>query len=371
MMKTAVQMKESEIEAKAVLEELLARVPNLQAVFATEVRGDIPNSTPIDIVVKISSLGREAVLVCEVKSNGQPKTAEPAIYKLKRDMAGFGPNPVPVFAAPFLSEQVRQLCETEGVSYFDLAGNARIAFDGVYIERHANDNPFREKREFRTLFAPKAASVLRRMLKTEYGRPELETGPWRQWRVEDLKQEAAVSLGLVSNVRKALIQQGFASDQSQGVVLTKPAALLEAWRKEYQKPEGETYCYYTTLHGNQLNAAMRDILNHSVPTGQAVLASFSAAKWIAPYARIGAELFYADKLGRQRLERALQLTPSGAGANVQITVLKDEGPIWDAVETAEGIWCTSPVQTYLDLSIAGDRGVEAADFLKQKVLPWA
>jgi hypothetical protein len=32
--------------------------------------------------------------------------------------------------------------------------------------------------------------------------------------------------------------------------------------------------------------------------------------------------------------------------------------------------CTSPVQTYLDLAAAGERGQEAADHLRQERLQW-
>ena len=42
----------------------------------------------------------------------------------------------------------------------------------------------------------------------------------------------------------------------------------------------------------------------------------------------------------------------------------------DTVEPAPGAVCTSPVQTYLDLSIAGERGAEAAAYLRQQKLSW-
>jgi len=55
---------------------------------------------------------------------------------------------------------------------------------------------------------------------------------------------------------------------------------------------------------------------------------------------------------------------------VVVTVPKDSGLLADTVEPAPGAICTSPVQTYLDLSIAGERGAEAADHLRQKKLSW-
>jgi hypothetical protein len=51
-------------------------------------------------------------------------------------------------------------------------------------------------------------------------------------------------------------------------------------------------------------------------------------------------------------------------------VPKDLGLLADTIEPAPGAVCTSPIQTYLDLSIAGERGAEAAEHLRQERLSW-
>jgi hypothetical protein len=53
-----------------------------------------------------------------------------------------------------------------------------------------------------------------------------------------------------------------------------------------------------------------------------------------------------------------------------ISLPKDQGVLSDTVEPAPGAICTSPVQTYLDLSIAGERGEEAAQHLRQERMTW-
>jgi hypothetical protein len=70
------------------------------------------------------------------------------------------------------------------------------------------------------------------------------------------------------------------------------------------------------------------------------------------------------------LQDALKLSSVSSGGNVVITIPKDEGVLLDTAEPAPGAICTSPVQTFLDLSIAGERGEEAADHLKQELLGW-
>jgi hypothetical protein len=101
-----------------------------------------------------------------------------------------------------------------------------------------------------------------------------------------------------------------------------------------------------------------------------MFASFSAAHWLAPYGRTGAQYFYADQAGLERLRESLKLSPSSKGENVVVTVLKDEGPFRDAIEPAPGAFCTSAIQTYLDLWAAGERGREAAEHLRQERLSW-
>jgi len=49
---------------------------------------------------------------------------------------------------------------------------------------------------------------------------------------------------------------------------------------------------------------------------------------------------------------------------------KDKGVFLDRVEAAEGIWCTSPIQTYLDLAVSGERAIEAAEHLfNERIAP--
>jgi hypothetical protein len=62
--------------------------------------------------------------------------------------------------------------------------------------------------------------------------------------------------------------------------------------------------------------------------------------------------------------------PASKGENVVVILPKDLGLLADTVEPAAGAICTSPVQTYLDLSMAGERGAEAADHLRQERLSW-
>ena len=81
-------------------------------------------------------------------------------------------------------------------------------------------------------------------------------------------------------------------------------------------------------------------------TVQTALASFSAANWIAPYARTTTQFFYAEKRGLDHIQSGLKLSSTAKGENVIITIPKDQGVFLDAYEPAPGVRCTSPIQTY-------------------------
>ena len=351
-------MKEAEARAGEALRRLLENIPILQieGIEAEAVSGDWEP----DLIARLLVDGRPHLLICEYKSNGQPRHARSAVLELRNYVAHRAPQATPVFIAPYISPAVRQLCEEKGVGFLDLEGNARIAFGGVFIERVVTDKPVVEQRELKSLFRPKSAHVLRVMLRE----------PGRAWRVTELSEISGVSLGHISNVRTGLIDREWARASNDGLVLSAPDALLNAWRDSYTAPPGERLRFYTPLHGSTLEDAARSALRADDASGNAAFASFSAAQWLSPYARTSTHYFFADDEGLRKLQAALKLTPTSKGENVVVTVPKDLGLLADTVEPAPGAVCTSPVQTYLDLSIAGERGAEAADHLRQERLSW-
>lgn len=348
------------IERQAVeaLREALAEVPDLEVVhiqISNELR-----DTSIDLIFHITFNGQHRVLVGEVKSSGQPRHVQSGLFQLKRYVEAQCDPVTPIFIAPYLSEEARALCTDDKVGYLDLAGNARIVFPGFFLSRSVAGKPPAERRELRSLFKPKSAQVLRTMLGE----------PTHHWRVADLANESLVSVGHVSNVRNSLINRGWAEVSDDGVFLSNPDGLLDAWRAEYAPPSGERRTFYTTLHGIAFEEALRECGSALSLDGLAILASFSAANWLAPYARTGTHYFYADYEGVDRLRSFLKFSTATRGENVIVTVIDDIGVFRDSVEPAAGIHCTSPVQTYLDLYVSGERGREAAEHLRQEKLQW-
>ena len=358
MLKPTESVKYIEHQAADALRLLLGQVPVIK-LLDVEREASGPDQG-IDIVAHIDVSGRRHALVCEVKSTGQPRHVRMALLQLRNYVAHQTQDTTPVFIAPYLSPDAQTLCREHGVGFLDLEGNALLIFDGVFIERQVASKPVAERRGLRSLFKPKSAQVLRVMLRN----------PGQSWRVSELAQATDVSLGHVSNVRSALLDREWAQVSEDGLFLSEPDALLDEWRDAYEPPAGKRLTFYTTLHGSAFEEAARQVLRSDGSTGLAVFASFSAAHWLAPYGRTGAQYFYADETGLERLQSALKLSAISKGENVNVTMLKDSGLFRDTVEPAPGAICTSPVQTYLDLAYAGERGREPADHLRREKLIW-
>ena len=364
-MKTVEKVKELEIEAMDAVRDLLGQVPNLEIV-SVDYGGDVGPRYAIDGRISLSHGGVNYALFIEVKSKGVPSFVRSAIYQLRDSMAHLqqtsdtdvGQRMIPMLVSPYLSPESRAICADHHVAYLDLFGNAHLVFDGVYIDRAVADKPKSESRALRSIFTPKAGAILRATLRE----------PGRAWRVIDLAEKANASLGHVSNVRKALLEREWIERQDGGVVLVQPDALLKTWRENYRRPSGHRITGYTHLHGKQFEEQLPGALDQQRP--RAIYSLHSAAQWFAPFGRDGTHTFYVDESGAQFLQETLRLTPVPKGANVVLCIPNDESLFDDAVEPAPGVFCTSPVITYLDLWNGNDRDREAAEYVAKECFPW-
>ena len=294
MLKHSESVKELEDRAAVALRELLCEVPAVR-LENIEVEARLPNRE-IDILARLNVSDRPHMLVCEVKSNGQPRNVRAALLQLRNYVAHMGSDAVPMFIAPYLSPEAQALCKEKQRR---LSRSCRQCATGLRQRLHGAaraDRPPADRRELRSLFKPKSAQVLRVMLRD----------PKRAWRVTELAELADVSLGHVSNVRTGLLDREWAQVSERGLFLSEPSALLNAWRSEYQAPEGKRLAFYTILHGSAFEDAARDLLGVSSGRGKAIFASYSAAHWLSPFGRTGMQYFYADYAGLDRLKERLK-----------------------------------------------------------------
>lgn len=355
------------IRAVSAARNLLDRVPHLE-ICTIEHEQWLGRGHCIDVRIDFRHGDGTHALIIETKPDGAPRFVRSAVYQLKGYLADLresglvdaGTGLIPMLASRYLSPQSRSICIDHDIAYLDLIGNARLAFGSVYIDQAVPDRPKSETRALKSIFAPKAAAILRVLLRD----------PDRPWRVVDLAEAAGASLGHVSSVSKSLLAREWIERQREGIVLVQPDKLLRTWRKKYRHPAGRRIRGYTRFHGDQLRKMLRAALNRDPGSPRAVCSMHSAADWIAPFGRVGTHSFYADERGARTVEDTLELSRVGRGANVVVCIPNDESLFGDAVEPAPGVFCTSPVVTYLDLWKRKDRDREIADHLASKWFPW-
>lgn len=368
-MKPYKRVKEIESQLAVALRRQLERIPllEIQSIDQEWELRTVPKlpAPRADILARVKMTDRVVTLMCEVKEFGYPRQVRGAIDQLYAYMTRYkvlsnADIVVPLVAASWLSPESRGICAEAGMGWLDLAGNCRIAFDGVFIERETAEKPKPAARNFRAVFSPKAGQVLRTLLRD----------PAKPWKVTDLAEASDVSLGHASNVRSALRDREWATVDDEGLHLTAPDALLDAWRDSYEPVRGKRSSWYSILHGRQWEEALRDVLSRPEITGHAMLGGLSAAQWLAPYMRGNATTLYADTAIMPELIEALRLKPSMSGANVEVIEPDDPAILKECIEVPGAPPVTSPVLTYLDLSHLDDRAREAAEHLREKLLKW-
>src|SRR5688572_27886116 len=274
---------------------------------------------------------------------------------------------VRVFAAPHLSPRMREICESHGWSWYDLAGNCRSRVPGViHLERTGNAPVHQRRKPVANLGTPEAGRVIRALLA-----PENANRP--VWTQRAMQQETHphVSLGLVNKVARHLREEAFVEEAPNGIRLRDPLKLLFAWRDAYRFDRHERRAYFTLLKGKELRSALASL--GSQTGGHAAYAAFSAADFQAPHVRQPKTWLYVRGKETPRVERLVEAKPVDSGENLVVLIPDDDGVFYLADDNRTGetrMACTNAVQTYIDLWHCGGRGEEAAEaLLEQRLKP--
>ncbi len=345
MLKTGAKVKTDAVVRQRLI-ETLSTVP------AIRVKSQEGPTAGADLIIRLRNPGGPSALICEYKSSGQPRFARQAINQLLRHR-DINSGAYPVFLAPYISPETAAICVGEGVGYQDLAGNCRLSFGPIYIERHGFPNPAVQRRELRSLYSPKAERVLRVLL----------SNPARRWKTQALARGAEVSLGQISNVKRLLSDREWIESSPEGFRLSRPEPLVREWSSQYRQRSRAHELFSLKSESEmelELRRAGKDL------GAECALTQFSAAAHLAPYVRGQRTTAYWSG-DVQAVIRALQFKPVPSGANVLLLEPYDEGVFYGAAEM-DGVLVVSPVQAYLDLQGAGLRSEEAAAELLEHVL---
>jgi hypothetical protein len=226
-----------------------------------------------------------------------------------------------------------------------------LSFGQVYIEQTGKPNPFRTRRDLVSLYSPKSSRVLRVLL----------SNPGRIWKIQDLADEARVSLGQVANVKKLLLDRGSIAD---GFSLREPWKLLEEWVNVYTYRKNEVSNFYSLKSVPEIES---DLAKTCGEKGiEFALTGFSGAARFAPAVRYNRVMAYVSTISED-LVSFLDLKEVPSGANVMLLGPYDEG-VFYGTQVMDDIRIVSPVQIYLDLKSYKGRGEEAAEVLLREIV---
>jgi hypothetical protein len=343
-------LKENEVLEKSirVFTDCLSLVPALKVETVETLSGKAePNFR-----VTIRGIGVDQIIYVTVRSLGTPKSTREAVNALsvyQRKEPSYG-----IFVAPFISSVSANICKEAGIGYMDLSGNCWIAFKQVFINRENRPNQYPFKTGLSSLCFPKSERVLRVLL----------TFPYRPWKTIELADEALVSPGMITHVRRRLEEEEWIKTIPEGLYLSQPDNLLMDWSKHYSLQQNKLFDFYTLKPLADIEAEIGETCDGmNIPYA---LTGFSASNCLAPMVRGQRVMVYINRDIPLLAER-LGLKSVDSGANVILIQPYDAGVLWNA-QMKDGIQTATPVQVFLDLKRTPGRGEEAADFLYKEVI---
>jgi len=337
-----------ETAAIQALRDCLEEIPFLQLMNVSAA----DNASDPDFRMDIRVQNRRLTILAEYKSSGQPRLVRQAAFQIK-DWLAKGLGVYGVFTAPYVSPESAAVCKEAGIGYLDLAGNCRLSFETIYVQREGKPNSDIQRRDLRSLYSSKAERILRVLLNR----------PQQIWKTGTLAEAAQVSFGQVANVKKLLAEREWIAPNGAGIRLNNPGAVLDEWAAQYRFRRNQAVEYYALAEVAECEYQLAEACQNLGL--RYALTAFSGAARMAPAVRYQRAVAYVEG-DLEALTNSLGWKPVTSGANVSLLVPYDEGVFYDKREM-DGTQLVTPVQIYLDLQAYRSRGQESAQAIRKVI----
>jgi hypothetical protein len=312
-----------------------------------------------DYVITLSTRpdNRRVDLYVETRPQISPQKAF-AVFERR---AWMPPDGLLLVCAPYVSPRVAELCREQNVAYLDEVGNCRIVASGVFI--HISGRPNR-RASIETVgdpFSRKSSRIVRMLL----------SHPSRPWQVQQLAQEAGVSLGLASKVKTTLLREAYLEERDRLLYLRDPAKLLQAWAAQYRLHVKRVKLFAMSRPAETESRLADWCRAEKVAYA---LTQMSAAWRYSPMLRYDKSVIYVSakivmESSLMALLRHIDAKEVDTGANCTLWLTDDMAVLTDSKEF-NGVKVVSPLQLYLDLKLLAGRGGEAAqEVLEDELAP--
>lgn len=340
-------------KARVRLESLFSEIPFVR-LKGSKTEANL-GKNQVDLILDALVSGKPVRFVVEFKTQGEPRLVRVAAEQLKKFLQGER-DAYGIIVAPYLSDASRLICKDAGIGCVDLAGNALLSYQSIFIDKTGIPNPAAAPRLAKSLFFPKSSRVIRVLL----------TEPSKRWYVEEISKEAGISIGLASRVKQALLDLEWIAEEKKRFFLTHPEKALAEWAAKYSYMASESYSYYSGLKDDEITASIQgECQKRGWKYG---LALFSGARRVAPFVTFPRFFSYIDG-DITALAKSLQFKQVESGANVTLLSPYDDG-VFYGLQDVKGVKVVSSIQLYLDLMSYKGRGEEAAQFIfEERIKP--
>lgn len=341
------------------LEEVLSKTGSI-SILNVEIEKQISPGICLDAVVEVQLPGKKkGRLWIEYISRGQPNPVRLAALQIKDLINQHGlKNDYPIVAAPGLSSKALQVCKDMQVNAIDLLGNCHLKMGPVLLDIYGRI-PKKEERGLGRIFSPKRSRVIRLMLLNNI----------RPWLVEELENQTGVSIGLIPQIKKVLIEWEMGRKVQGGFILSDPGSLLERWSEDYDSKKIPSASFFSLGQPRQVEEEIIEAGNQQ--NIQAALGAFSGASRIAPAVRYNVvdAYVFGDESNLQKLSQVCGLKNVDSGPNVRLHFCEDLFLFSLTQEIGESR-VMDDIQLFLDLKSCSGRGEEAAQaLLEQRIKP--
>lgn len=297
--------------------------------------------------------GKKCRIIFEIKSVGQPRYVRSAVNQLQ-SLISNDKNIYGVVGAPYLSEESINICRENNMGCVDLAGNCYIEFESIFIQVKGNPNPLVTTRRQKSLFAPKSTRILRVLL----------CQPKEKWKISKLAQEAKVSLGQASNMKKKLLDDEYlVEDEFRKIALKNPGSLLKKWVDNYSYRQNKIYNFYSLDTAEQAEQRLGQYC--ALNNIQYAFTLTTGADIVNPFLRYKRVFLYLKPENINDVSSNFQWKSVETGPNITVLEPYDEG-VFYGIQDIQNKKVVSDIQLYLDLRSYKERGEEAAEQIYEK-----
>lgn len=289
----------------------------------------------LDLLIEVfAPNGERAELAIEAKRIIEPRIVPRVLEQLAMYCSGDLSDAVPVVAAAYLSPRSREILDSAGVGYIDMASNMRIEVSqpGLFISSSGADrDPWPQDSDLKSLKGRGAARAVRAVID--------RTPPFG---IRELAATSGASAPTLSRVTELLDREGIVTREPRGPVLTVDwAAAIRRWAADYTQT---TSNIPTTLLEPRGLPAVSEKLDEADPM-YAATGAF-AAQFFDPVAPAKTATLYVEDA--EKFADQLKLRKIETGANV--VLLEPFDPVvFDRTIWRGGLRCVAPSQLCVDL----------------------